>query len=92
MRNKLNGLLLLLILLVPVIALGQDEELVVPNLYPPTGPTTGYLNVVIAADIAGGGAAAWAAGTRVYVLKRNGIYPWNASITVPANRHYADSE
>ncbi len=65
--------------------LGQD--LIVPNLYPPTGPTTGYLNYVITTDTAGAGASAWQVGTRVYVLQRNGIYPWNKQLNVPAGRH-----
>jgi len=58
------------------------QELVINDLW----GTGQYLSAIIVADTAGDGAAAWQAGTRVYVLKRGGIYPWNQSITLPSNR------
>jgi hypothetical protein len=81
MRNKLNSLLLLLFLLVPGLALSQD-------LFVPTMPSDGSqtLLAVIKADTVAN-PAIWQAGSRVYVLARNGNYPWDNSLTVPKGRH-----
>jgi len=71
MSTKLYGMIVFLFLLLPIKALSQD--LVIDDWY-----TTGqYLNAMIAADTA---SAPFKAGTRVYVLHKDGIYAWNASL------------
>ncbi|HUI29595.1 MAG TPA: choice-of-anchor D domain-containing protein [Candidatus Acidoferrales bacterium] len=74
MRSKMWFALLLLF---PVTALCQD--LVIEDYYSTSGTGAGqYLNTVILADTS---SAAFKAGTRVYVLHRNGIYLVNAALT-----------
>ncbi|OYV84971.1 MAG: hypothetical protein B7Z63_06155, partial [Ignavibacteriae bacterium 37-53-5] len=64
-----------LMLLLPASAMSQ--EMVIDDWY-----ATGVnLNVTIANDT---GSAAFKAGTRVYVLKKDGIYAWNATIQFAA--------
>jgi hypothetical protein len=76
MRAKLYRLLAFLLLLLPIRAMSQ--ALVVEDYYATTGFGAGqYLNVAIASDTS---SAAFKAGTRVYVLHKNGIYAWNASL------------
>lgn len=76
MSPKLYRMLVCLLLLLPVKALSQD--LVVSDWYSSSGFGAGqYLNVAIASDTS---SAAFRAGTRVYVLHKDGIYAWNAVI------------
>jgi hypothetical protein len=80
MRHRLNNFWVLLLLFIPMLALGQDlyiqDQLSIG----------GRLNLVIAADTAGAGAVAWQAGTRVYVLQRDGVYPVDAQFQLGNNR------
>ena len=78
MLTRLYKFFVLLLLLLPIKALSQD--LVVEDYFSPTGGNQ-YLNVVIASDT---GSAAFKAGTRVYVLHKDGIYAWNASLDFAA--------
>jgi Secretion system C-terminal sorting domain len=64
-----------LLLLLPVAAMGQD--MVIEDYF----TNSQYLNVEIAADTS---SAAFKAGTRVYVLRKNGIYAWNATLSLSA--------
>jgi hypothetical protein len=88
MKRNVHGLWLVLFLLLPLTALSQEDTCSVPDLY----GTGLFLNQIIAADTAGTGwqgahgAAAWQNHTRVYVLKKNGFYPYNAQFNVLANR------
>ena len=76
MRTKLFRMFLFLLLLLPLMALSQD--LVIEDYFATSGFGAGqYLNAVIAGDTS---SAAFKAGTRVYVLHKNGIYAWNASL------------
>jgi len=78
MRSKLWVALLLLF---PMTALCQDS-LVIEDYYSSSGTGAGqYLNAVILADTS---SAAFKAGTRVYVLHRNGTYLVNAGISLAA--------
>ena len=77
MRSRLWVALLLLF---PMTALCQD--LVIEDYYSSSGTGAGqYLNAVILADTS---SAAFKAGTRVYVLHRNGTYLVNAGISLVA--------
>ena len=74
MSKKLYGLFLFLLL--PITALSQDMP--VGDWY-----VTGmYLNDIIRADTS---SVAFKAGTRVYVLHKDGIYAWNASLDYQPN-------
>jgi len=91
MKRTIDGLLLLLLLFIPCIALSQVEDtLLVPDLF----GTTQTLNAIIGADTAGtgwkgsAGATAWQNHSRVYVLKMNGYYPVNTNISLGANRKF----
>lgn len=75
MISKWYGRLAFLMLLLPASAMSQD--MVIDDWF----TTTQYLNVTIANDT---GSAAFKAGTRVYVLKKDGIYAWNATIQFTA--------
>jgi hypothetical protein len=76
MSTRLYRMVVLLLLLLPMKALSQD--LVIEDWYASTGFGAGqYLNAVIASDTA---SDAFKAGTRVYVLHKDGIYAWNNSI------------
>lgn len=80
MRARLYSVFMLLLLLLPLTALSQD--LVIEDYYATSGTGAGqYLNAVIAGDTA---SAAFKAGTRTYVLHKNGIYAWNASLDFKA--------
>ena len=80
MRTRLYKFFVLLLLLLPIKALSQD--LVVEDYYAPSGfGANQYLNVAIASDTS---SAAFKAGTRVYVLHKNGLYAWNASLDFAA--------
>jgi hypothetical protein len=71
-----------LLLLLPIEAMSQ--ALVVEDYYAAAGSGFGagqYLNVAIASDTS---SAAFKAGTRVYVLHKNGVYAWNASLDFQA--------
>jgi hypothetical protein len=75
MIAKLYRMVVILLLLLPMKALSQD--MVINDWY-----TTGqYLNDIIAADTA---SAAFKAGTRVYVLQKDGIYAWNNTLDYQA--------
>jgi hypothetical protein len=81
MSTRLCRLLLPLFLLLPITALSQN--LVIEDYFATTGFGAGqYLNAVIAGDTA---SAEFKAGTRVYVLHKNGIYAWNASLDYQPN-------
>jgi hypothetical protein len=88
MRYRLQSLLLVLFLLLPLRVFSQEDTCYVPDLY---GKNL-FLNAIIAADTAGtswkgaGGATAWQNHTRVYVLQKNGTYPWNAQVNLLTNR------
>jgi hypothetical protein len=71
MSTRLYRMVVFLLLLLPMKALSQD--LVIADYY----HTGQYLNDIIAADTA---SDAFKAGTRVYVLHKDGIYAWNNSI------------
>jgi hypothetical protein len=76
MSTKLYKMFVLLFLLLPLKALSQD--LAVSDWYASGGFGAGqYLNDAIASDTS---SAAFKAGTRVYVLHKDGIYAWNASL------------
>ncbi|MGA9364215.1 MAG: T9SS type A sorting domain-containing protein [Bacteroidota bacterium] len=77
MSAKLYRMVVFLLLLLPMKALSQD--LVIDDWY----TTTRYLNAIIATDTA---SAAFKAGTRVYVLHKDGIYAWNASLDYQPGR------
>jgi hypothetical protein len=62
-----------LLLFLPIAAMGQDLAI---DDYFANGL---YLNAQIATDTS---SAAFKAGTRVYVLKKNGIYAWNAALSL----------
>ena len=82
MRTRLQKMLVFLLLLLPIEALSQ--ALVVEDYYAAAGSGFGagqYLNVAIASDTS---SAAFKAGTRVYVLHKNGVYAWNASLDFQA--------
>jgi hypothetical protein len=72
--KKCFGLLLFVVLLVPIVALGQITYTTIEA--PAAGGPT-YLNAFVSAD-----SANWQAGNTVYVLRKGGVYAWNASITV----------
>jgi hypothetical protein len=72
MKQKYYSLLIMLVLAVPFFSYGQD--LVLPDY---TASGNQYLNAQIFADTA---SAEFKAGTRVYVLKRNGIYLLNTTL------------
>lgn len=77
MSAKLYRMVVFLLLLLPMRALSQD--LVISDWY-----TTGqYLNTIIVADTA---SAAFKAGTRVYVLHKDGIYACNTALTFQPGR------
>lgn len=94
MRKRIHSLWLFLFLFVPLIAVAQipwpstEDTCYIPSLY----GTALYLNQIIAADTAGtswqgaNGATAWQNHTRVYVLQKNGFYPWLAQVNLRANR------
>lgn len=85
MQKKLYVLCVSLCFLTAILftqALAQMDELVIDDLW----GTGQYLSAKIVDDTAGAGATAWQAGTRVYVLKRGGIYPWNQQIDIGAGR------
>jgi hypothetical protein len=72
---------MVLLLVFPLKALAQD--LVIEDYYASLGFGAGqYLNAVIAGDTA---SAPFKAGTRVYVLHRDGIYAWNATLDYQPN-------
>ncbi len=83
MISKWYSWLMLLLLVLPAAAWSQD--LVIDDYYTTTGGTGvgggQFLNAVVAGDTS---SAAFKAGTRVYVLHKDGIYAWNASITLAA--------
>lgn len=80
MKTMLYRVFVFLLLLLPIRAMSQ--ALVVEDYYATTGFGAGqYLNVAIASDTS---SAAFKAGTRVYVLHKNGIYAWNASLDFQA--------
>ncbi|MGA3243771.1 MAG: T9SS type A sorting domain-containing protein [Bacteroidota bacterium] len=80
MTTRFSKFLVFLLLLLPIKALSQD--LVVADYFSSTGFGAGqYLNVAIASDT---GSAAFKAGTRVYVLHKDGLYAWNASLDFAA--------
>ncbi len=66
---------MLLLLLLPAAA--RSQNLVIQDWY----STGQYLNTQIVSDTS---SAAFKAGTRVYVLKKDGIYAWNTAITFNA--------
>ncbi len=76
MGTKVYRLSVFLLLLLPMKALSQD--LVVEDYFATSGFGAGrYLNAVIAGDTS---SDAFKAGTRVYVLHKDGIYAWNATL------------
>jgi len=80
MRAKLFSLFIFLLLLFPIRSMSQ--ALVIEDYYATSGFGAGqYLNTVIAGDTA---SPEFKAGTRVYVLHKNGIYAWNASLDFKA--------
>lgn len=81
MSKGLYFLSVLLFLFVTPALFAQEVELVIDDLW----GTGKYLNAEIATDTAG---TEWQNGTRVYVLKKNGIYPWNAQLNVGAGRTF----
>lgn len=83
MKHVTIGWSLVLLMLVPLTAFGQagDTLTIVSPL-----PASTYLDGVLAADTAGAGAAAWAAGTRVYKLQKNGFYSIANPFTIGAGR------
>jgi hypothetical protein len=74
MNQKYYRLLVLLVLIVPMFSYGQDLVL---QDYSASGNQ--YLNALVFQDTA---SAAFKAGTRVYVLKRNGIYLLNTTLAL----------
>jgi len=88
MKYLLHSVWLVLFLLIPLQAFSQEDTCYVPDLF----GTGQFLNAIIAADTAGtgwkgaSGATAWQNHTRVYVLKKNGSYPWNAQLFLQTNR------
>ncbi len=88
MKNALRSLWLILFLVMPLRVFAQEDTCNVPDLY----GTNLFLNAIIAADTAGtgwkgaSGATAWQNHTRVYVLQKNGMYPWNAAVQLRTNR------
>jgi hypothetical protein len=75
MRTKLYRVFVFLLVLLPIKALSQD--FVVPDWF----ASGQYLNAIIASDTSN---PAFKAGTRVYVLHKDGIYAWNASLDFQA--------
>ncbi len=75
MIGKQYRWLAFLILLLPLTAFGQD--MVIDDWY----ATGEYLNVTVATDTS---SAEFKAGTRTYVLKKDGIYAWNATVQFTA--------
>jgi len=89
MRNSIRNLLVLLfLLLLPLMAFAQEDTCYVPSLF----GTNQFLNAIIVADTGGtgwkgaSGATAWQNHTRVYVLQKNGFYPWNTQVFLQKNR------
>jgi hypothetical protein len=77
MSAKFYRMVVILLLLLPIKALSQD--LVISDWFASSGFGAGqYLNDVIASDTS---SDAFKAGTRVYVLHKDGIYAWNTSLT-----------
>jgi hypothetical protein len=81
MSKGLFFLSFLLLLFVTPILTAQEQELVINDLW----GTGKYLNAEIATDTA---KAPWQYGMRVYILKKGGIYPWNAQFNVQAGRTF----
>ncbi len=88
MKNALYGFGFALLLILPMKAFGQEDTCFVPDLF----GTGLYLNQVMAADTQGvgwkgaSGITAWQNHTRVYVLKKNGSYPYSAQFNLLTNR------
>ncbi len=83
MKHATIGFSLVLLMLVPLTAFGQtgDTLLIASPL-----PAATYLDAVLAADTAGAGATAWANGTRVYKLQKNGFYAIANAFSIGAGR------
>jgi hypothetical protein len=72
--KKCFSLLLFLFLFMPIKAFCEDTLKVLES-YALTGE---YLNTTIMAD-----SATWQRGNTVYVLRKGGVYAWNAGVTIP---------
>ena len=79
MHNRLNILLGLVFLIVPLSTFAQDSVLVIQNLFP-----SGRLNAVIIADTLV--SPSWKLGRRVYALQKGGIFPQDKSIQIGNDR------
>jgi hypothetical protein len=83
MKHVTIGLSLVLLMMVPLIAFGQAGDTLLITSPLAAGQ---YLDGVLSADTAGAGATAWANGTRVYKLQKDGFYPIANPFTIGAGR------
>jgi hypothetical protein len=88
MKKSIYSMLFVLFLLIPSKTFGQEDTCFVPDLY----GTGLFLNTIIGADTSGtgwkgaSGITAWQNHTRVYILQKNGLYPYNAQLNLRTNR------
>jgi hypothetical protein len=82
MKKGLYGLWLVLLMFLPLTTYAQVDTCYIPDLY----GTGLFINRLIIADTAGRGLTGWQNNTRVYVLQKNGYYPYDGSIDVRRGR------
>ncbi len=82
MKNFVSCFWVVLFLLIPLTTYAQVDTCFIPDLY----GTGLFINRLIIADTAGNGLTGWQNNTRVYVLAKNGYYPYDGSIDIRAGR------